>query len=318
MKRAITGDQILQWQDIRKQELLLGEYLARGESMLFYAPTGHGKTVNALMLSIALTTGGKFYDWPVHRKIPLLFVEGGELTAYGIAQRARAIYKSLGITSDPNFHLKAPTKTEPFVYDITNPNHQAVLENYVDEYGIECVVFDNFNSLRGEGSDEFVSWSRLEKFLQKLKTKGVCTVVIHHTNKEAKQQSGGQRKADFADTVIRLQKSRLSTRESKRDTEGKLYVEVEMQKFRWGEAAPVILTELVFVGEDEIQMIEADYQDVLSQTISRDLLKYGVGYVRKKFDYLGYKLEHYINKPTHDDPVTRFDNSVPFDTNDFF
>jgi CRISPR/Cas system-associated endonuclease/helicase Cas3 len=133
MKKGITGDQILQFNNPRSGKLQLGEYLAEGETLLLYAPTGHGKTITALELTIALTTGGYFYNWKAYNPIPVLFVEGGELTAYGIAERAKNIYKSKGITSDPNLHLKAPTKEEPFVFNITDPQQQTVLYKYITE-----------------------------------------------------------------------------------------------------------------------------------------------------------------------------------------
>lgn len=293
MKKGITGDQILQFDNPRKDKLLLGEYLAEGETLLLYAPTGHGKTITALELAIALTTGGSFYNWKAHKPIPVLFVEGGELTAYGIAERVKNIYKIQGITADPNFHLKAPTREEPFVFNVTDPAHQTVIYKYVVEYGIRCVVFDNFNSLRIDDGNEFIAWGQLEKFLNKLKTLGCSSVVIHHTNKEAKQQSGGQRKADYADCVVRIQKSRLSTKKGKNDTLGKVYIEFEMQKFRWGDSQDLTLSELCYTPAG-LKLNPVDYQDILTKTIRKDLADYGIKYVRSKFDYLGYTLEHYI------------------------
>lgn len=286
MKRGISGTQLIQALEFRSENLLLGNYIAKGETVMVYAPTGQGKTVNACMLAVALTTGGEFYGWKAHKAIPVLFVEGGELTAYGIGERMQAIYRKQGITEDNNFHLKAPTKEEPFTFNITDPKHQNVLERYIEEYGIGCVIFDNYNSLRSEEDSEFQSWQTLERMLNRLKTRGVASVIIHHTNKEGKQQSGAQRKADFCDMVLRIQKSRMST-------DQKVYVEVEMQKFRWGREAPIILNEMVFSG-GEIDLVPADYQTVLKETINRDLDNYGITYVRKKFDYLGYRVDHYI------------------------
>ena len=175
LARGISGDQILQKEILRDNSLILGEYLAKGETMLLYAPTGQGKTVNALMLGIALSTGGMFYDWKATKPMQVLFIEGGELTAYGIAQRMRAIYKRQGITSDPNFHLKAPTKEVPLTFKITDPEHQKIIEDYVKTYNIECVIFDNYNSLRKENDNEFQDWQRLEKMLNRFKARGVAS-----------------------------------------------------------------------------------------------------------------------------------------------
>ena len=286
MKRGISGTQLIESHNYRAENLLLGNYMAKGETWMIYAPTGQGKTVNACMLAVALTTGGEFYGWSAHRAIPVLFVEGGELTAYGIGERMQAIYNKQGISSDENFHLKAPTKEEPFTFNITDPKHQRVLERYVDEYKIECVIFDNYNSLRSEEDSEFQSWQNLERMLNRFKTKGVASVIIHHTNKEGKQQSGAQRKSDFCDTVIRIQKSRLSTEDT-------VYVEVEMQKFRWGKEAPIILNKMIF-KKGEIDLEPADYYETLRATIRRDVADYGITYVRKKFDYLGWRVDHYI------------------------
>lgn len=308
MKRGISGSQIIKSEGKRQGKLILGEYLAEGETLMLYAPTGQGKTVNALMLSIALTTGGRFYDWQVTEPMPVLFIEGGELTAYGIAERMRGIYKRQGITEDNNFHLKAPTKENPLTYNITDPKHQKVIYEYIKEYDIKCVVFDNYNSLRREEESEFLAWEKLERFLNKLKTVGVASVIIHHTNKGGQQQSGAQRKSDFCDLILRIQKSRLSTKKDKFDPTGRLYVEVEMEKFRWGAEAPIILTELVF-GDDGIDLIPSDYQAVLAHTIAKDLDDYGIQYVRKKYDFLGYKLHHYLNhepNPPEEEPEGGF------------
>lgn len=294
MRRGISGDQILAGTNDRDGKLILGEYLAEGETMLLYAPTSQGKTVNALMLGIACSTGGKFYDWKAREPMPVLFIEGGELTAYGIAERMRAIYRRQGITTDPNFHLKAPTREDPFTFTITDEAQQAVILKYVEEYGIKLVIFDNYNSLRKEADNEFQDWQRLEKMLNRLKARGVASVVVHHTNKEGQQQSGSQRKSDFCDLVLRIQKSRLSTKKAKGDN-GKLYVEVEMQKFRWGEEQEIILTELIF-KDGIIDLKPADYEGILHYTIKKDLSEFGEQYVKQKFNYLGYKLHHYMPK----------------------
>jgi RecA-family ATPase len=290
--RGISGDQIIAGSSDRAETLILGEYLAAGETMMLYAPTGQGKTVNALMLAVALTTGGKFYDWQAVKPCPVLFVEGGELTAYGIAERLRSIYKRQGITSDSNLHLKAPTKQNPFTYNITDVQHQKLLLRYIEDYDIRCVVFDNYNSLRREEDNEFMAWQRLEVFLNKLKTLKVSSVIIHHTNKEGRQQSGAQRKSDFCDLILRIEQSRLSTKKGKGDTKGKLYIEVEMEKFRWGEVAPITLTELIF-RDKEIELIPANYEQVLRDSIHNDLMAYGKTYVKDKYKFLGYKLFHY-------------------------
>lgn len=285
MQRVMSGDDIIQG-SMGRGKPLLGEYLAEGETLMLYAPTGQGKTVNALMMGIAFSTGTEFYRWTPPEPMPVLFVEGGELTATGISERMRKIYQRKGIAADPNFHLMAPTKQKNHVYDITDPMQQLTLLDYVNHYGIKVVIFDNYNSLRKEADNEFQCWRRLEDFLTKLKNLKVASVVVHHTNKEGQKQSGAQRKADYCDVIIRIQKSILSTNTKK-------YIEMEMEKFRWGEELPIQLTELVF-RETHLDLVPADYEQVLADTIRKDILSYGLDYVNKKFRFLGYKLYHYL------------------------
>lgn len=304
MKRGISGDQIIAKEIDRGADLVLGDYIGAGETLLLYAPTGQGKTINALMLGISLTCGVPFYDWKVHKTVDVLFVEGGELTAYGIGGRMQSIYKRHGITSDQKFHLKAPTPHNPFTYDITDPAHQKQLLEYIDHFNIKCAIFDNYNSLRKEEESEFHAWQRLENFLNKLKIRKVCSVIIHHTNKEGKQQSGAQRKADFVDCVIRIQKSRLSLPD-------KQYVEFEMQKFRWGPEAPIKLTEIVF-KDNTLELVPADYEEVLIERINEDREMYSMQYVKQKYSYLGYELHHYLKPEPVEADYTNF-NETDFD-----
>lgn len=311
MIRGFSGDDIINGKLSGRGEFLIRPYLAAGETMMLYAPTGQGKTINALMLSVALTTGTDFYDWKIERPVPVLFVEGGELTAYGISDRMRAIYARKGITTDQYFHLKAPTKEYPFVFDITKKDHQEILTDYIMAFDIEVVVFDNYNSLRAECDNEFLAWKKLEEFLSRLKSGGVASVVVHHTNKEGKRQSGVQRKEDYCDLVLRIQKSELSTK-------NKVYIEIEMEKFRWGESLPTKLVELVF-KENVLDLLPADYEAVLAEAIKRDANKYDKGYLREKYKFLGYKLMHYLDKPEENGLVENFLLEEDFrDPNDFF
>lgn len=287
MPNVIKGDDIIQG-TLARPEPFLGPYLAPGETMMLYAPTGQGKTVNALMLGIALSTGTKFYEWQVEKPMPVLFVEGGELTATGISERMRKIYAKQGIVTDPNFHLFAPTKDNSFRFDITRKEHQNTLTDYIDSHGIKVVIFDNYNSLREEADNEFMCWKRLEDFLSRLKTRGVSSVVVHHTNKEGRQQSGVQRKADYCDLIIRIQKSILCTKQH-------TYIEFEMEKFRWGEELPIQLIELVF-GQEHLDLVPVDYDKTLEASIENDLVEYSLDYVRQKYRFLGYKLHHYVSK----------------------
>jgi RecA-family ATPase len=319
VKRGITGSQILTKEVSRKGRHILDEYLAEGETMMLYAPTGQGKTINALMLGIAWSTGTDFYGWRAVEPFPVLFVEGGELGAYGIAERAQAIYRRKGIKVDDNFHLKAPTAQQPFTFDITDKNHQKLIDQYCEEWGIRAIIFDNYNSLRNEEDNEFMAWNRLEKWLNRLGGKGIASVIIHHTNKEGRQQSGAQRKSDYCDLILRIEKSILSTDDSRDLSAGKHYIEIEMEKFRWGKALPVQLQELIF-HDGELELNKVDYHKIMEERIEEDFDKYGRSYINKKYKFLGYKIDHYLKsiEEKHKTPVASYQDMIGDYTHDLF
>ena len=142
---VIKGTQLIESKYERGSRQLLGEYLCRGESMLLYAPAGAGKSFTALMLSVALTTGGDFYGWQVPEPKRVLYIEGNELGALGVAQRIRAIYNNQGITEDENFFLEAPHPSADFIYDVTREDHQRLILDTIKLHKIDVVVYDNLS-----------------------------------------------------------------------------------------------------------------------------------------------------------------------------
>lgn len=223
--------------------------------VMVYAARGIGKTFLGLSIAYAVASGSRILRWAAPRPNPVLYVDG-EMPLPALQERLRAIAGSAS-TSSPDHHFFI-LPADAFECDLPNLATEAgqkAIEPFLE--GISFVVLDNLSTLATTERDNDVdSWSSMQRWLLKLRRRGISVLIIHHAAKGG-QQRGTSRREDVLDTVISLKASHdYSAAEGIR-------FEVHFEKARGLQGASVEPFEASLKTEDgNIVWIERDLVDV--------------------------------------------------------
>jgi KaiC/GvpD/RAD55 family RecA-like ATPase len=171
------------------REYLLEPWLKARQQMMLYAPAGVGKSLFAWGVALAVAGAGKFGEqWTAPQPRKVLYVDG-EMDMQDLAERAKQLGRhSEGDqgTAGKNLRLLARHDQFPDVEfpDLNDERQQQWLFEKVGEFQPELVVLDNFSVLC-DIADENTSgsWNGIIKVLMSLHTRGIATILVHHSRK---------------------------------------------------------------------------------------------------------------------------------------
>ena len=213
--------------DLPERKMLLSPWIQEADIILISGAPGVGKTWFSMEICSAIQNGGDAMAglWKVENSVKCLYCEG-ESHWDDIKRMGKFI--GLGET-----HILSKTFLE---YHDVNPtlnpvdsDVRALLYGYITENEIKFVVFDNIFSLwAGIDLDNAKEWHESNQWLLKLRSKGVCVVLDHHTNKSGGQM-GTASKLFNINTALILRETSI-----KRNSEGEriasFRVKVEKQR----------------------------------------------------------------------------------------
>lgn len=256
------------------RELIIDNYFAKGELMMLFAPTGAGKTFNALNMGLSLACGGSIFNNPVISSHRVLYLDG-EMGSGAIGLRLKHLMESRGISEADNLMVLSPDYFQDFSFpNLSLEHNQKYFENLISQYGIEILILDNYNTLTNDqelGDNEFLLWSRLEAWLKKLKNQGISVILIHHTNKQGIFASGTVKKDNLMDVILKLSLSPLAEK-------GETLIEVDFEKSRWTEKLDKKLLKLVKT-KDGAQLVQLNYTKELEERVLEMYEDRGLDYV---------------------------------------
>ena len=194
--------------DLPERQMLLSPWIQESDIILISSDPGVGKTWFSMEICSAIQSGRAAMAglWNVENSVKSLYCEGeshwddikrmGKLTGLG---DARILSKSYLEHHDVTPQLNLDTdEVRGLIYD------------YIIKNEIKFVVLDNLFSLwAGIDLDNATEWHEPNQWLLKLRSKGVCIVLLHHTNKAGKQ-IGTSSKLFNINTALVLKKKRQS------------------------------------------------------------------------------------------------------------
>ncbi len=162
-----------------QQTPLLGPICTQ-QLVLVHAPTGTGKTLWALAMNHAVSTGGALHGWEAPEAVPALYVDG-EMP--GAMMQGRLEHAESDNLYMANIQQWAMQVGYPPV-NLANPDGQAIIEAWIKQTGARIVTLDNFISLAevnvSLSSDEY--WAPVRSWMMRLRGQGVTVVLIDHSN----------------------------------------------------------------------------------------------------------------------------------------
>lgn len=208
MSKLRSGETLLATK-LPTRELILGGWLTAGEVVLLYAKTGVGKTMVAMNMMAAISTGGSYLSWEAPKARRCLYVDT-ELGSYIIQNRVASIYANYKESGLKNIWLM---NHEDCGGSMWNLSHLVEQKRYYNLWKHFDVIFiDNYLGIAYSDRNEHDSaiWRRCWKCIKELRDEGKCVVIVHHSSKDSRNQHGTSLRANDVDTIVNLRPTKES------------------------------------------------------------------------------------------------------------
>lgn len=195
---------------------------------MVYGPSGISKTYFALAWVMSVAAGRKFLAWESPAPRGVLYIDG-ELGSRTMQQRIRSIQSGHELTMRAPFYTASFDDQATGLFpDLEDEESQArYILGIPDD--VQVVVFDSLSTLASMSeSNDYKSWTTIQRLLLGLRRRGITAMVIHHANKGGQDQSGTSRRIHVMDTVISLR----AHEQAEGATPGHKDVEVHVTKGR--------------------------------------------------------------------------------------
>ena len=200
---SVTVEGLLGTKLPQRKYLLLPILPKQGLAML-YAVRGIGKTLLALGIAIAVTTGGSFLRWRAPERRRVLYIDG-EMPAVTMQERLNFLLSGSKTQPEEGFlRIVTPDMQDGPMPDLSTAEGQAAIEPFLAD--VDLVVLDNLSSLcRNSQENLGDAWVTIQSWLLDLRRRGITVLIVHHAGKSGGQR-GTSRREDVLDTVINLRR----------------------------------------------------------------------------------------------------------------
>ena len=195
-----------------QQEPIFGKWLRPGEVVMLFGDAGSQKTYISLCIAYAISTGQEFLGMQAKRRT-VLYIDGemgDDLTRRLLNLESSDMFES-GLTD--NFYSISPKDCPgEVIYNIATYEGQRALDKLINDSKADVIFIDNLTVCAQNTSDlrnDFDKWDMIQPWLIRHKNAGKTIILLHHTNKGGRDQSGGKAKEVIINYNIRIAKSRL-------------------------------------------------------------------------------------------------------------
>jgi hypothetical protein len=174
--------------DIPPKDYLLGHWLHTQARVLLSAATGVGKSMLALEIACAVSTGPGFLHWPAGRPARVRYIDS-EMGAEEVKDRLvrladrhpEAVRDNLHVVSLEHCPEAKPLNTEA---------GRKWLLNLVNADNCELLILDNLMSLTDAPLTEEETWKAIEPLMLELSRRRCAVIVVHHAGHNATRYYG--------------------------------------------------------------------------------------------------------------------------------
>lgn len=181
---------------------LLGDWLKTGDSAILFGRSGHGKTLAALSIANAVSTGGSFGEFQAPSPQKVAYIDG-ELPTNDLQELA----DKLGLHGDMLIAASEAFLDAGETPDIANEAQQHAIMDTLISHGVRLAIFDNLFSLslvREFVSNDDPGVVSITKFMARLRAAGIAAIFVHHATKSGKGFAGASRLEVPLDLTIEL------------------------------------------------------------------------------------------------------------------
>ncbi len=172
--------------------------LVKSPSMIeLFSWRGVGKTMFALGLSNAISSGSNFLKWKASNAVPVLYLDG-ELDGDELQKRL----SFLGAADNDKLNILCCDMLEDPFPHLATARAQKIIEDKLGD--ARFLVLDNLSALApSSNEEEGAHWILIQAWLKTLKRQGISSMFLHHAG-HAGHARGTTRREDLLDLVIEL------------------------------------------------------------------------------------------------------------------
>lgn len=204
LEGAVVSSAELQSMALPSHETLLAPFWCEGNLGFIYAPRGDGKTWLAMLLAIAVSTGGKAGSWEAGKARPVLYVDGempGEETRRRLSALGGAGENLLWLHHEVYFERTGR------MLNLADPRTQADLTDLALKRGIRVLILDNLSCLfSGVKENDADSWEQVLLWVLNLRRLRISVVIVAHAGRNGNMR-GTSRREDAAFWILKLERS---------------------------------------------------------------------------------------------------------------
>ncbi len=181
---------------VKPREYLLDPVLTARAMVEIFSWRGIGKTMFALGMAGAVSSGGSFLGWRAPKARKVLFIDG-ELDESELQKRVR----QLDIGNDNLIVLCCDAQVNPFPH-LATPQAQRIIEDHLG--GAELLILDNLSALAPASNErEGEEWIVIQAWIKELKRKyGTTTIFLHHAGHSGASRGTTRREDCVGDLLL--------------------------------------------------------------------------------------------------------------------
>jgi hypothetical protein len=169
-------------EDFLELEYLLDPVMRITNQIVIHAEAGVGKSLFVGELAWAVSTGTSAFGWKAPKPRCVLIVDG-EMSLPELQSRYRDLSWRRGGDPAKNFYVMSFADFEEDI-NLVQAHWQVIVNKKIEEIGAELVIFDNLDSLFSVDQNKQVEWMPAQTWLKRLRSDGVATILVHHSNKQ--------------------------------------------------------------------------------------------------------------------------------------
>jgi hypothetical protein len=190
--------------DLPPPDYICGNWLSTTSRVLLVAPTGLGKTMFGVGLTMAMAGNLDFLHWKGRRPAKVLFIDG-EMSNRLLRQRLLDEARRLGVAPE-TFYALSHEDVQNFA-PLNTVQGQALVNAVIEKLGgVDLIEFDNTMSLIAGDHREEEGWRQTLPWVLSLTRRGIGQIWVHHTGHDESRTYGTKTREWQMDTVIHLER----------------------------------------------------------------------------------------------------------------
>lgn len=193
--------------DLPPRRWLVEPLIQERDITMLHAWRGVGKTHFVTYLAWAVASGAPFLRYEVPEPVGVLLVDG-EMPREDLQSRFRACSRSYGIDPQVPLRLLCADALPDGIPSLSTSKGQELVEAELDAFpDVRLLILDSISTLcNGSGPEnEAESWTEMQKWLLKLRRRGVSPLIVHHDGKGGAQR-GTSKREDIVSQSIHLKR----------------------------------------------------------------------------------------------------------------